>query len=1162
MWYEERVKKTSTKVRVNFNMCCRDEKIQLQKLKDPHQFLKNLTDYSKGNVARKFREHIRMYNSAYAFTSMGAKIDKSVNGTQGPYTFRISGQNCHFIGSLLPIDDRPPSFIQLYVYDTSKELELRANTVGQYDGSCKLDKEIFIGLKEMIDEEDENINLKIRLICNRENRDKTYSDPTASEIAALIVGGVGETSVGRDNLKDYGTSEITSHIEMLNNHCDAVNKGDYIGAAVGKRVILPASFTGCLWYMQQNYQDAMAMCRWFGNPHLFITFTANPKWPEIKYMLDHIEGHKAEDRPDIIARVFKMKLKQLMHCLTKEHYFGTDVADVYTIEFQKRGLPHAHILLWLKKDENDISPNKKFPKSFNEETIIDNNGYPVYRRRENARHIVPYNPGLLLMFDAHINVEWCNTARAIKYLFKYILKGPDKATAVITGDKEDEINSYLDCRYLSACEAVWRIFEFEIHERNPAVTRLPVHLEGEQAVVLKDKDNIKLTANTIYPEARTLTYGQFPTKFVWIDGCCTRRNKGMSIGRMAFVHPTAGERYYLRQLLNYVKGARTFEEIRTVEGHTYKSYKEACSAMGLLNNDKEWHNALQEANQWAMPSQLRELFVTMLLFCEVTDVVTLWNNSYVMLSEDIERKKRKLSYTLIEVDKVLMRYGKSLKDINDMSLPQFEDVNGLENKLIRDERMYDRKQLAYDSSQKMQQLNKDQRVVYDKVIEAVNNNSRQVIFLFGHGGKGKTFLYSTISAKIRAEGKIVLNVASSGIAALLLLGGRTTHSRFEIPIELFDNSTCNISQNTQLAELLRETSLIIWDEAPMDHKYAFEALDRTMKDIIGLRDKEAKSKLFGRKVILLGGDFRQVLPIVSKGARQDIVQASINRSYIWNDCRVYTLSKSMRVSESKIDPQKQERNRAFNNWLLAMGDGRLEAKTEDHETEATWIKIPAEYIGSSGALDIATAVRQIYPDFDNMCYDPEYLKQRAILTPLNETADLINSHMVDLISGDEKVYESCDEICTTSLECMDEFESYSTEYLNSLNLQGMPGLCNGTRLIVTHLGKFIVESNIITGSKVGNKVLIPRIVMTTTNRRIPFVLKRRQYPLKPCYAMTINKIYMPKPVFSHGQLYVAASRTTSPEGLKFFIEDTDQTYKGHTRNIVYKEVFSNLPTVN
>lgn len=92
------------------------------------------------------------------------------------------------------------------------------------------------------------------------------------------------------------------------------------------------------------------------------------------------------------------------------------------------------------------------------------------------------------------------------------------------------------------------------------------------------------------------------------------------------------------------------------------------------------------------------------------------------------------------------------------------------------------------------------------------------------------------------------------IAALLLSGGRTTHSRFEIPIDLNDTSTCNIIQNTKLAKLLRNTSLIIWDEAPMDHKFAFEALDRTMKDIMGYHDPEASSKLFGGKVVLLEGD--------------------------------------------------------------------------------------------------------------------------------------------------------------------------------------------------------------------------------------------------------------------------------------------------------------------
>ncbi|XP_074313836.1 uncharacterized protein LOC141649032 [Silene latifolia] len=107
------------------------------------------------------------------------------------------------------------------------------------------------------------------------------------------------------------------------------------------------------------------------------------------------------------------------------------------------------------------------------------------------KSIAPYNPGLLVMFDVHINVEWCNTAKAIKYLFKYISKGPDKATLVIQEDTNDEIKAYMDCRYLSASEAAWRIFEFDIQERYPSIMRLPVNLEGEQTVVIKESDMLE-----------------------------------------------------------------------------------------------------------------------------------------------------------------------------------------------------------------------------------------------------------------------------------------------------------------------------------------------------------------------------------------------------------------------------------------------------------------------------------------------------------------------------------------------------------------------------------------------------------------------------------------------------------------------------------------------
>ena len=168
---------------------------------------------------------------------------------------------------------------------------------------------------------------------------------------------------------------------------------------------------------------------------------------------------------------------------------------------------------------------------------------------------------------------------------------------------------------------------------------------------------------------------------------------------------------------------------------------------------------------------------------------------------------------------------------------------------------------------------------------------------------------------------------------------------------------------------------------------------------------------------------------------------------------------------------------------------------------------------------------------------------------------------------------------------------YPVEFLNSLNINGFPrhclelkegmpimllrninpalGMCNGTRLIITHLGEQVIEAKIITGSNVGSKVLIPRIVLTSNDSKWPFLLRRRQFPIKVCYAMTINKsqgqslnyvgLYLPRPVFSHGQLYVAFSRVTSPEGLKILIVERDENYVQYTKNVVYHEVFSGLP---
>ena len=146
-------------------------------------------------------------------------------------------------------------------------------------------------------------------------------------------------------------NQKTLRSEIYQGIQDAVTRGDTDANAIGKRIILPSSHTGSPRYMIQNYQDAMAICRNYGNPDLFVTFTCNPKWPEITRALSIIPGQKPEDRPDIISRVFKikldqnMKLDQMLATIKSGTIFGTIIADLYVVEFQKRGLPHCHFFI-------------------------------------------------------------------------------------------------------------------------------------------------------------------------------------------------------------------------------------------------------------------------------------------------------------------------------------------------------------------------------------------------------------------------------------------------------------------------------------------------------------------------------------------------------------------------------------------------------------------------------------------------------------------------------------------------------------------------------------------------------------------------------------------------------------------------------------------------
>ncbi|XP_076959487.1 uncharacterized protein LOC143635574 isoform X2 [Bidens hawaiensis] len=336
-------------------------------------------------------------------------------------------------------------------------------------------------------------------------------------------------------------------------------------------------------------------------------------------------------------------------------------------------------------------------------------------------------------------------------------------------------------------------------------------------------------------------------------------------------------------LLGYQRGCRSYSCIRTVDGQIYPTFRAACEKLGLLGDDKEWSCMIEEASNWATASELRTLFSQMLLYCEISDPLQLWNQHWRKMTDDIRQNYGVANeddlkeYVLYELE-LLLHSSPTAKSLANYGLPMpnANMLQRLQNKSLMDERNYDRQLLASEHISSLGRLNPQQRLIYEHVMSATSSNQQVLAFVYGHGGTGKTFLWTTIIAALRSTGNIVLAVAASGIASLLLPSGRTAHSRFKIPLDMTDDSTCDIKKNTQLAHLVNETSLIIWDEAPMNERKCFESLDRSLKDLFN-----NSGQPFGGKFVILGGDFRQTLPIISRSSKTTILAASLPRSYLW-----------------------------------------------------------------------------------------------------------------------------------------------------------------------------------------------------------------------------------------------------------------------------------------
>jgi hypothetical protein len=734
-------------------------------------------------------------------------------------------------------------------------------------------------------------------------------------------------------------------------------------------------------------------------------------------------------------------------------------------------------------------------------------------------------------------------------VYKYTFKAPDRTAICV-----DEIDAHLSGRLLSVAEAVHRLLSLPLHKEFPPVTRLDVHLPRQQSMVFDptadEEDLLAQIASTVSTlmgwfelnkndmDARHLYYHEVPEHYVWKDQRwhkrCTRQ---VAIGRIYNVSHHNIELFAIRRLLRVIQGATSFEDMATHNGVLYPSFSAACRARSLVLDDEELVATMMEIIEveTSVPN-IRRYFAMLLINGAPNDAQALFNQFVDDLSDGPSEEPENVNAALWELELCMQEFGKSLSAFGFVLPTTQTSTNSRVRHCAIGNIGTSHAEAQIERDRLLQLFTIEQHEALQMVTASIGCAEYCNVFaVLSSAGCGKTVFANGLAATLRCRKQSTVTVAASALAAMLLTGGSTAHSRLHIPIPANEYTTCSLSSEERRA--LRAASAIIYDECSMVHRDIADTVDRTLRDVMD------DPRPFGGKTVVFMGDFKQLLPVVRHGKGQDF---TMQRCLWWPHVKILKFTINWRAAQF---PE-------FSSFLEDVGHGRIE-----------YVNVPSDCIAET------------YEELISAVYGDHFAHSHQILALTLETCAEINKLCINKLPGQSIDCPAAD----VYIDCATP-DDYPQDYIESVHMNGAPpfmltlkvgarymcirnldpkrGLINGTMLQLLSMGSRYIQCRITSGPAAGSVVLMMKCVFTVTPEAsgLPFTLTRRQYPIIPAYCLSVHKaqgqtlkmcgVIFESDPFTHGQLYVALSRVASWHNLSVHL------HSGETRvhNVVHKHL--------